>query len=87
MVIAPTVVCMTTTYSDIVDAMVEAEGEDVEKLVLTEASMDVFLSDDNFTKETEMRQKETIGTDWSLPVETGDRDQLILESGETVELQ
>lgn len=75
---------MPKTYTDIVNAMIEAreQGLSVDRLVITDATMDTFLSDDQFTKADEERQKETIGTDWELRVESGDDNYLLTESGE-----
>lgn len=75
---------MSKTYTDIVNAMIEAreQGLSVDRLVITDATMDTFLSDDQFTKADEERQKETIGTDWEIRVESGDDNYLLTESGE-----
>lgn len=74
---------MAVTYTDIIDAMIEAQeqGLSIDKVILTDDSMDSFLADDNFTKATETRQKETIGEDWQLAVESGERN-VLLASGE-----
>jgi hypothetical protein len=79
---------MPATYTDIVEAMIEAEkdGLDVDRVVLTEESMDTFLADDNFTKATEERQEDTIGSEWSLPIESGDGDYVVTETGEQITL-
>jgi len=75
---------MPKTYTDVVNAMIEAreQGLSVEKLVITQGTMDTFLLDYQFTKADEQRQKETIGTNWELRVESGDDDYLLTETGE-----
>jgi hypothetical protein len=79
---------MPKSYTDIVNAMVEArqQGKSVDKVVITDESMDGFLADDNFTKATEQRQKESIGVEWELPIETGDGNYLLTESGTRIDL-
>ncbi len=79
---------MTATYTDIIDAMVEAQeqGLSIDCAVLTTESMDSFLTDDNFTQETEQRQKDTIGEEWELEIESGDGNFLRLENGSEIQL-
>lgn len=80
---------MTATYTDIVDAMIEAreEGFSIDCAVLTSESMDSFLTNDKFTEEAEQRQKDTIGEGWKLPVESGDGNYLKLENGSRIQLE
>lgn len=79
---------MVKTYSDVLDAMVEAEKLDLtpDKLILTDKSLDTFLADETFTKEMETKQDNYLGKDWSLEVETGDDNCLVTESGERFSL-
>jgi len=80
---------MTATYTDIVDAMIEAreQGLSIDCAVLTTESMDSFLTNDQFTKETEERQKDSIGQEWELQVESGDGNYLRLENGSRIQLE
>lgn len=79
---------MTATYTDIIEAMADAieDGKSVDMVILTDESMSSFLADDNFSESTEQRQQKTIGEDWTLPIESGDSDVLVLETGERIEL-
>jgi hypothetical protein len=79
---------VTTTYSDIIDAMIDAEqdGRSTQRVELTAETMDSFLSDDKFTKNDEVRQKETIGTEWEIQIESGEQDVLVTEDGHEFEL-
>ena len=80
---------MTATYTDIIDAMVKAEkqGLSIDCAILTTESMDSFLTDDQFTEETEQRQKDTIGQEWELEIQSGDGNYLQLENGSRIELE
>jgi len=80
---------MTATYSDIIDAMVEAQerGLSVDCAILTSESMDSFLTDDSFTETTEQRQKDTIGEDWELEIKSGNGNFLRLENGSEIQLE
>jgi hypothetical protein len=75
-------------YSDIVDGMVAAQkrGLSVSKVVLSNESMDTFLTDEKFTEFEQQRQEETIGSEWELKVESGERDYLLTESGVEISL-
>lgn len=68
--------------------MVESreDGRDPERVELTSETIDSFLTDGNFSREDEMRQKETIGTLWEIQIESGDRDVLVTEDGYEFEL-
>jgi len=81
--------CMTATYTDIIDAMVEAQerGLSIDYAVLTTDSMGRFLTNDRFTEETEQRQKDTIGQEWELEIESGDGNYLRLENGSQIQLE
>jgi len=79
---------MTKTYGDIVDAMIEAaeDGLSADKVVITDGTMKSFLRDSDFSEEDHKEQKDKIGTNWRLPVETGDGNYLLTEDGTRIDL-
>ena len=79
---------MTATYSDIIDAMIEAEKRDlsIDHAVLTSESMESFLTDDTFSETCEQEQKDVIGEEWELEIESGDGNYLQLKNGSKIQL-
>lgn len=77
---------MSKNYTDFVEAMTEAhkQGLSVERVVVSEDSLDTFLTDDNFTEETEEKH-DKLG-EFEVPIETGDGNYVLCESGERVPL-
>ena len=74
---------MSKTYSDVINTMVEVEkdGLSVDKLVITRETMETFLSDGQFTKKDEARQKDVIGEEWELPIESGSSNYILTDNG------
>jgi len=79
---------VTATYSDIIDAMIEAEKRDlsIDHAVLTSESMESFLTDDTFSETCEQEQKDVIGEEWELEIESGDGNYLQLKNGSKIQL-
>lgn len=70
---------MTVTYADIVHGMANArsDGHSVDTLVLTQDSMDTFLTDGEFT-ESDEEVHDNLG-EFELRVTVGDDNYLITE--------
>lgn len=77
---------MTKDYTDFIDAMslAKKKGHDVNKVVITEETMDVFMTDSNFTDEDEERHDD-LG-EFSVNIEQGSSDYILCEDGETFDL-
>lgn len=70
-----------TNYTDFINAMHEARenGETVARLVLSEDSIDTWLTDGNFTDAAENKH-DALG-EFAVNVEQGDGDYILTESG------
>lgn len=79
---------MSVTYDDIMNAVVRVKerGGEVESVVLTDESFDSFLSDNNFSEETEEKIDESLGSAWTLNIDKGETDHLVTESGSEIPL-
>lgn len=72
---------MPKNYTDFVNAMSKArsEGYSVRKLVLTEESIQTFMTDGKFTEAAETKH-DKLG-DFEVSVERGDGNYVLTESG------
>lgn len=77
---------MAKNYTDFVEAMTEArrDGSSIERLVLTDESMSVFISDGNFTESVEEKHDD-LG-EFSVSIERGDGNYVLTERGERIPL-
>lgn len=77
---------MTATYTDLIDVMSDARasGLSIDRVVLTDESMSTFMTDGEFTDETEEKH-EDLG-EFALSIESGNGDYIVTESGEHVSL-
>lgn len=77
---------MTKNYTDFVDAMYEAQsnGLSVDKLILTQDSLDTFMTSGDFTVATE-ETHDRLG-EFSVNIEQGDGNYVLAENGERVSL-
>lgn len=78
---------MTITYSDIIEARERAmnDGRSVDRVFMTEESMDSILEDENFEQAIDTGDDQGDGTGlymaMSMPVEEGSIDAIIAEDG------
>lgn len=77
---------MPKNYDDFVRAMaaLKESGESVDRAVLTSDTLDVFLTDGNFNEDVEETHDE-LG-EFEVPIERGDGNYLVAESGEEFDL-
>jgi len=77
---------MTKNFNDFVRLMAEIAESDytVDRLVLTNESLDTFLTDEKMT-ESLAETNDELG-EYGVPVESGDRNAIITESGESFNL-
>lgn len=77
---------MGKNYSDIVRTMasMKAKGYEVDRVVLTNETIETFLTDAQLTEEAEKSQND-LG-EFAVNVETGDGNYILSESGKEVDL-
>ena len=77
---------MRKNYDDFVRVMssMTEDGHDIDRLVLTAETMETFLTDGDFNEEVE-EQHDQLG-EFTVPIERGDGDYILSESGEKFEL-
>jgi hypothetical protein len=76
---------MSVTYEDFVNAMVVASknGKSTEKIVVTEDTMETFIADSKMTDAEQEAAEGELGS-WSIPLETGNSNHVLTESGEKI---
>jgi len=76
---------MSVTYEDFVNAMVVASknGKSTEKIVVTEDTMETFIADSKMTDAEQDAAENELGS-WSVPLETGESNCIVTESGEEI---
>lgn len=72
---------MTATYPDVINAMIQAkkQGLTLDRVILTEESIDSFLNEEDLTDEEEQERKDVLGEEWKIAIEVGDRNVLVAE--------
>lgn len=77
---------MTTNYNDLIRAMHRAaeNGKSVEKLILSDESMEEFMTDEKFT-ESDEEMADELG-EFEIRIESGDADKLLTDDGEELDI-
>lgn len=77
---------MTSNYTDLIKAMHQAmeNGKSVKKVILSEESMEVFMTDEKLTKHDE-EMADDVG-EFEIRIESGPEDKLITEDGDELDL-